>query len=69
MGTRTVLYKAELDGTEAKIQDFACLKWLLNYLLNVEEDESAREIRVMALLNGERICTEISMYWLAKEEQ
>lgn len=68
MKTKMVLYKAELDGTGVKEQNFDCLKWLLNFLLNIEEDEGARETRVMALLNGERICTELSMYWLAQKE-
>lgn len=44
------------------------LMFLLNFLLNeVSEDEIGREIRVMALLNGETVCTNLAAYKLVRE--
>lgn len=73
MERKATLYEAERDGTnklwEFKPQPYERLKWLLDYLINVETPESYREGRVTALLSGEVICTNFSVFKLVREEE
>lgn len=49
-------------------QPFDKLWFVLNFLKNeAAEDEADREIRVMALLNGEVVCTNFAAYKLVRE--
>lgn len=71
---KTTLYKANFaDFPNNKEWDFKPapnqeLMFLLNFLLNEQsEDAQGREIRVMALLNEEIVCTNLAAYKLVRE--
>lgn len=50
-----------------KPADFSELMFILNFLANEhDEDEKGREMRVMALLNGETVCTNLAAFKLVE---
>lgn len=72
--TKTTLYKALFSdfphNQEWKFtpQSFDELWFILNFLKNeADEDEAGRKVRVMALLNGETVCTNFAAYKLIRE--
>ena len=73
--TKTTLYKALYADTpynqpwEFKPVSYDELIFILRFLANEhDEDEKSRETRVMALLNGETVCTNLAAYKLIREE-
>lgn len=71
---KTTLYKALYADSphnqewKFKPQPFSEVVFIINFLANEhDEDEKGREIRVMALLNGETVCTNLAAYKLVRE--
>ena len=71
---KTTLYKAVFADYpnnaewQFKPTTYSELMFILNFLANeFDEDEKGREIRVMALLNGEIVCTNLAAYKLVRE--
>lgn len=71
---KTTLYKAMFadspNNGEWKFKPvlFREMMSVLNLLANEhDEDEQDRELRVMALLNGEVVCTNLAAYKLVRE--
>lgn len=73
VGRKTTLYMAVYPdsknrGLEFKPQPYDKLLFVLDFLRNeADEDEKGRETRVMALLNGETVCTNLAAYKLVRE--
>lgn len=71
---KTTLYKALYADSSNnqewtfKPQPFSELMFIINFLANEhDEDKKGRELRVMALLSGETVCTNLAAYKLMHE--